>query len=128
MSCEFSRTGRACGEVVRGWHGRDICGLCLGWWRDGIDDPNIAPINAVQAMRLFETMANRPNEMTYGEYLQEVARVQALHPDWRQGQTLFNVLSRYRPDLGEQVLCGPLDPFNRDSVVEEFCTWVCENW
>jgi len=37
--CEYGIRGAQCGPVIRGWHGRNICGKCLGVYRDGVD-PN----------------------------------------------------------------------------------------
>lgn len=72
--------------------------------------------------------------MEYQQYLEEVMRVQAQHPSWRQGQTMFNVLSEKRPDLSGPLVGGPLDPFyadhapNRRERINEFLNHVRENW
>lgn len=34
--CEYGNPLKPCTEVVRGWHGRHICGPCLGYHRDGV--------------------------------------------------------------------------------------------
>lgn len=132
MNCEFSRTGRTCGEVIRSWHSKNICGPCLGWWRYGINDPNIAPISAAQAIRLFKVMANKPNEMTYAEYLELAQKALSWYshgPEaWRPGQTYFNVLAQNRPDLSEQIPGTALDPFHHDNRIDVFLKWVYENW
>lgn len=66
--------------------------------------------------------------MTYEEYTAEVAAKLSEYPYWRRGQAAFNVLYRVRPDLGETIHTGKLDPFHRDDRLPEFYEWVEENW
>ncbi len=66
--------------------------------------------------------------MTLARYLQIVATVQERTPDWRLGQTYFNVLSEARPVLAEKVRSTPLDPFYQDARIGEFLTFITEGW
>jgi hypothetical protein len=66
--------------------------------------------------------------MSYFQYIAEVMRVKDGNPDWRMGQTYFNVLRQYRPDLSEQVRATKLDPFHIDSRIDAFLEFVSENW
>lgn len=50
------------------------------------------------------------------------------NPDWRLGQTMYNVLAEMRPDLANQVNGADLDPFHRDSVIEALREWLADNW
>lgn len=53
------------------------------------------------------------------------ARVEhRLHPEWRWGQTLFNVTSNLYPDLANKVQGTMYDPFNQDSRADGFLDWV----
>lgn len=49
-------------------------------------------------------------------------------PNWRVGQTWFNVLDQQRPDLADKIRGTDLDPFHRDDRVGNFIAWVEENW
>ena len=62
--------------------------------------------------------------MTFEEYLRAVGREQTLHPEWRWGQTLFNVLCEYRPEIAEKLRGGPIDPFHRNEVSDDFLNEV----
>lgn len=68
--------------------------------------------------------------MTYDEYLNDVDRTNTRHPEWRYGQTLFNVLHVHRPDLSEKVRGTKIDPFYKYTynAIHPFLTFVRENW
>lgn len=66
--------------------------------------------------------------MTYDDYLANVTKAIKDHPSWRIGQAAFNVLYVYRPDLSEQVRATPLDPFHQSTHLEEFYSWVRDQW
>lgn len=54
-------------------------------------------------------------KITYHEFLSLVQKAWLnKQGEWRYGQTLFNALAHYRPDLSEQIRTTPLDPFFRD--------------
>ena len=68
--------------------------------------------------------------MTYDGYLNLVDRTNKEHPEWRYGQTLFNILHRVRPDLSEKIRGSKLDPFYKYTYneIHPFLRYVQENW
>jgi|SaaInlStandDraft_6_1057023.scaffolds.fasta_scaffold99728_1 hypothetical protein len=64
--------------------------------------------------------------MTIDDYLEQVSKSIPAHPEWRYGQTLFNVLYDMDPELGNKVRATRLDPYyaNEDDVLSEFIEWV----
>ena len=68
--------------------------------------------------------------MTYEEYRSAVDLTLKTNPDWRYGQTMFNVLHEIRPDLSEQVRATNLDPFYKNTYngVYPFLQFIQENW
>lgn len=64
--------------------------------------------------------------MTLREY--DVAVLNALvdHPEWRRGQTYFNVLYDLDPDLANEVRGTEFDPFYNDSICPDFARWLYE--
>lgn len=46
----------------------------------------------------------------------------------REGQTYFNMLDEYRPDLAEKIRCSIRDPFFNDSKIPEFLEFVKREW
>jgi hypothetical protein len=64
--------------------------------------------------------------MTYDQYLDEVKRIwsSTAHPEWRMGQTYFNVLYAIRPDLANRIRGSSLDPFYFDDRIYEFLAWT----
>ena len=51
-----------------------------------------------------------------------------LYPEWREGQTYFNVLYRQRPELADEIRSTKLDPCYRDERVPEVQEWLQDNW
>lgn len=49
-----------------------------------------------------------------------VAETRELYPEWRLGQTYFNVLYEYSPELADWVRGTYIDPFYDDSKVPVF--------
>ena len=68
--------------------------------------------------------------MTYDEYIAACVRAQETRPEWRWGQTLFNMLYDYRPDLAELVMTTDLDPFYKDDMdsVANFIAFAEAHW
>ncbi len=69
--------------------------------------------------------------MTTDEYWKLVMDTSLAEPEWRWGQTCFNVLYRVRPDLSEQIRGHfPRDPFNvRDGQpLTDFSLWLEDAW
>jgi hypothetical protein len=57
--------------------------------------------------------------------VEEQARfVQQLNPEWRWGQTLFNVTDDLYPDLANKVAGTMYDPFNQDLRADGFLDWI----
>lgn len=65
---------------------------------------------------------------TFTDFLYEVSREKAEHPEWRIGQTYFNVLRDMHLGLAEEIRSGTYDPFYRDETLPEFLIFVAENW
>lgn len=49
----------------------------------------------------------------FADYLDAVNRARAEHPEWRYGQTAFNVLYQINPELADSVRGTHCDPFHR---------------
>ena len=64
----------------------------------------------------------------FERYLLTCAATKTAHPEWRWGQTLFNVLHDVRPDLANGVRGSDIDPFHRDSVASRFLQEVEDRW
>lgn len=64
----------------------------------------------------------------YVKYLQETELAQAKHSEWRVGQTLFNVLYSFYPDIADTFRGTEYDPFYckkmDDEVVQRFLALV----
>lgn len=55
--------------------------------------------------------------MTLNDYWREVNRAKQLNPEWRYGQTAYNVLRDNFPELIDEIRNTDADPFNiRDST------------
>lgn len=57
-------------------------------------------------------------------YLAEVRKQMCENPEWRWGQTGFNVLRRLYPDLAENIAQTDLDPFFIDDRMPTFLKWL----
>ena len=66
--------------------------------------------------------------MTFAEYLVLVAQTKNAEPEWRMGQTYFNVLFERRDDLSEEIRGGKLDPFHNDQAIPAFLSWASDQW
>lgn len=66
----------------------------------------------------------------YAEYMQFVERRRAEHPEWREGQTYFNVLyyDGFDPEFANSIRGSDLDPFHRDIVISSFLDAVIDRW
>ena len=58
------------------------------------------------------------------QYLKKVEEVRKLNPNWRNGQTHFNVLCDMYPELAEKVRCSNIDPFHNDNILPNFLSFV----
>lgn len=68
--------------------------------------------------------------MTFEDYITEVAEQSREHPEWRHGQTAFNVLYRLNPELATRIRGTGMDPFYLDDIsrVTTFYLYVARNW
>ncbi len=56
----------------------------------------------------------------YEDMLRVVDSVMELQPEWRRGQTVFNLLVQLYPDDAEVVRGSSLDMFYNDENIEKF--------
>lgn len=92
--------------------------------------PCCGPGGCNEAPTLAEARAMGPH-LTFEEYLVMVANAKRAHPEWRLGQTYFNVLYEVRPDLsdGKQAIrASAIDPFYQDHLVAVFLVDVARRW
>lgn len=67
--------------------------------------------------------------VTFSEFVVRVQAEKVLHPEWRLGQTYFNVLHAVRPDLSEQIRGDvQFDPFYQDKKINDFLGFVANRW
>jgi hypothetical protein len=67
-------------------------------------------------------------ETSFNDYINRVLQMQEAHPEWRVGQTFFNVLYIMRPKMADQVRGSEIDPFYQDDRVLIFLAFVDEHW
>lgn len=58
--------------------------------------------------------------LTYDEFIKKVINTKNDHPEWRLGQTYFNVLWDVNRDLALDVYMGEADPFYFDNRIPAF--------
>lgn len=58
-------------------------------------------------------------DFTITRYIQEIGKAVNMHPEWRYGQVLFNVLHEHWPKLADMVQGSDLDPFYWDEQNSE---------
>ena len=66
--------------------------------------------------------------MTFELYIYAIADAMFNYPEWRYGQTAFNLLYTYRPDLALEVTNTDLDPFHNEDNLIGFFNWVESSW
>lgn len=67
--------------------------------------------------------------MTFNEYIVKVMAEMVANPEWRLGQTYFNVLRAVRPDISEQIRGDvQYDPFYQDKRINDFLGFVAQAW
>ena len=72
-----------------------------------------------------------PEKPSIEHYLDEVADASSAHPDWREGQTYFNVLRAMRPDLVEEISAikgSAADPYTVGLRLPAFLAWLDSVW
>ena len=66
--------------------------------------------------------------MSFHQFVEAVFKAMDDNPEWRQGQTLFNVYAKYFPEKAEQLRGSRVDPFYRDENVSEAWDFIGKNW
>jgi hypothetical protein len=64
----------------------------------------------------------------YAEFMTEVGRAIMKHPEWRYGQTVFNVMHSMHPELADKFRGTSVDPFYKDEMAEAFVSACLEEW
>jgi hypothetical protein len=64
----------------------------------------------------------------YERFEEAVVGTQVAHPEWRLGQTFFNVLEDFDQGLADEVRGGPVDPFYNDGLIPACGMVVKERW
>ncbi len=65
---------------------------------------------------------------TFTEYLNIVGIRKAQNPSWRLGQTAFNVLVKYQPQLAKMIQGTEADPFYSDTKLPVFFSLLAVMW
>lgn len=66
--------------------------------------------------------------ITFNDYLAMVSSAKVDHPEWRMGQTYFNVLYITHPAFADSFRSGKFDPFYLDDRIGSFLKLVSERW
>lgn len=66
----------------------------------------------------------RPSPIFWKSYLESVENVGKAHPEWRAGQTHYNVLHGAYAQLAAAVHGTPCDPFNDDTKLPAFLEFI----
>lgn len=67
-------------------------------------------------------------KISFQDYLLMVVQHKQEHPEWRMGQTYFNVLERVNEKKANEIRGSWLDPFHQDKVIGNFLYEVCATW
>lgn len=79
--------------------------------------------------RRYELSDEMPAQRDFGTFRRLVELEAHRHPEWRMGQTAYNLLRALRPDLSDQVLGDPdLDPFYVNQKLPAFWSFVEGQW
>lgn len=67
---------------------------------------------------------------TYGDFVNAVFEhiFECITPQWRAGQTAFNILVQVRPDIAEMLRGSDYDPFHQDYRLPAFYDFVWRHW
>lgn len=69
-----------------------------------------------------------PPNVSYDEFLAIVERYHKSLPDWKYGQTYFNILTSVKPLLAETIKGSLHDPSSKEKVSEETHKLVSSKW
>ncbi len=64
----------------------------------------------------------------FSGYLRKVQHAKREHPEWRNGQAHFVVLTKVRMDIARALWSTDVDPFYDDDKVPAFLASVGEMW
>lgn len=69
-------------------------------------------------------------ESVFSDFVQAVGARQAAHPDWRYGQTVFNVLyyDGFDPEYANEIRGTDLDPFYNDGRADALLDKLEQRW
>lgn len=65
---------------------------------------------------------------SFFEFVDMSRQAHTNNPNWRLGQSYFNVLHRLRPDLANKVRSTNLDTFYNDTRIPAFLAHIKEHW
>lgn len=66
--------------------------------------------------------------VTYEEFLEIAIYAKGMNSEWRMGQTIFNTLWNYRPDLATAIQGTGYDPFYREVSIDACLDYLRRNW
>lgn len=66
--------------------------------------------------------------LSFNDYLETVTVAKNDHPEWRLGQTYFNVLEGMNIALANQLRGSISDPFYEDANIKAFLSHVRISW
>jgi len=66
--------------------------------------------------------------ITFEEYCVVAEESYRKYPNYRRGQSYFNVLYDCKPALADTIRGGVNDPFYRDEILPKFLTHVADLW
>ena len=64
--------------------------------------------------------------MTYEKFNREFLQWKASNPDWRAGQTMFNVLAYLDEHAAESIRGTNADPYYNDALIPSFFAWMAD--
>ena len=67
------------------------------------------------------------NNKQLTEYILKCEEIREEYPQWRKGQTYFNVLYDMYPEIAEEIRATAYDPFHVDTVIPYFLNHITES-
>lgn len=58
------------------------------------------------------------------ELMKLIEEVQLEYPDWRKGQTFFNVLYNLYPEMADEIRGSEIDPFYIDDNINKCLSYI----
>lgn len=66
--------------------------------------------------------------MTFHEFVEAVFKTMDLNPEWRQGQTLYNVFSESFPAQADALRESDANPYYDEEKVADAWDWIGQHW